>query len=32
MATFATPIDETGAFKLGNEFLYLLWHELSGGN
>ena len=25
MATFATAIDETGAFKLGDEFLYLRW-------
>ena len=29
MTAFSAPIHETCAFKFGNKFSYLLWHEIT---
>ena len=29
MTAFSAAIDEPGAFKLGDKFFYLLWHEIT---
>ena len=31
VVAFPTAIDETCAFKLGDKFSYLLWHEITVG-